>query len=482
MKFFSNMGYSEEIVHEVIRKYGPCTQPLLRSEEIEEENQRLQGHRNCVPCSVCPDATQSRSVGVGGSTSDLTGNSTPKNTQSHTEESVEENISLLPLIDSKPYTSNGRVNCFRRGPAGQKHVMCGRNEKDNGNVNLKSNGLSQSLSSSSHEEVSIILRGATGHQRDPAFPKNDFLHQADPLFPNNVKAAYKKPSGFYSSLQPKPRYSQNSLLLPLPQLLPSDTKTVLAGASDHTDSVVTGVQRFRDMLKTPYKLELKKCTQQKNITVFVPQWRTRRHPNVKEQHFLTQLKEVGILSLTSSRMVLGERIAASHVDSFLLHLAHKTAGVIVSNNNFRKFVTESVSWREIVAKRLLQYMFVGNIFLVPNNPLGRNGPRVEEFLRKEGSGDLEPLLSALQNVDMFAQSHNTQLPHFTSLASTSDIEQNHLMPAQSSSAETSELREALLNIFPDSEQKQKIEEILAAQPFLKDLNVLSGLILDLSLD
>nr|XP_048275175.1 NEDD4-binding protein 1-like [Myodes glareolus] len=543
VKFFSNM------IEEITRKYGPSTEQL-KILEIEKENQRLQGHRVCAPSSMCPDAAQSRSTDAGLSASELTEHSTPKSTESHTEQSVEEKFFQLPFTDSKLDTSKGRVNCFRSGPAGQKHEMWGTNE-DSGNVDLESNGLSQTLSSSSPEEVSFILRGATGHQRGSAFPKNNFLHQADPLLPNNAKAACKKP-GSYSSPQSKPRYSQNSSLLPLPQLLPSDTHAGLTGASDHTDSVVMGiqrfrdmgVQRFRDMLKVPYKLELKNepgrsdlkhividgCNVafthglhkffscrgiaiaveyfwnlgHRNITVFVPQWRTRRNPNVKEQYFLTQLKEVGILSLTPSRMVLGERISCSHVDSFLLHLAHKTGGVIVSNDKFREFVTASVSWREIIAKRLLQYTFVGDIFMVPDNPLGRNGPRLKEFLRKEGPRDLEPLLSDLPNVDTFAQSHNTQvaitsyqppywnqgtssdpwLPqqlHFISLASISNIEQNHLMPAQRSSAETSKLREALLKIFPDSEQKQKIEEILAAQPFLKDLNVLSGLILDLSL-
>ncbi|XP_006109249.1 NEDD4-binding protein 1-like [Myotis lucifugus] len=101
-----------------------------------------------------------------------------------------------------------------------------------------------------------------------------------------------------------------------------------------------------------------------------------------EQHFLTQLQELGILSLTPARMVFGERIA-SHDDRFLLHLADKTGGIIVTNDNFREFVTESVSWREIITKRLLQYTFVGDIFMVPDDPLGRSGPRLEEFLRKE---------------------------------------------------------------------------------------------------
>lgn len=36
---------------------------------------------------------------------------------------------------------------------------------------------------------------------------------------------------------------------------------------------------------------------------------------------------------------------------FLLHLADKTGGVIVTNDNFREFVTESFAWREIIQKR-----------------------------------------------------------------------------------------------------------------------------------
>ncbi|KAG9461482.1 hypothetical protein GDO78_016719, partial [Eleutherodactylus coqui] len=66
-----------------------------------------------------------------------------------------------------------------------------------------------------------------------------------------------------------------------------------------------------------------------------------------EQHFLQQLEELGILSFTPSRTVLGSRIAA-HDDRFLLHLAEKTEGIIVTNDNLREFVVETPTWTQII--------------------------------------------------------------------------------------------------------------------------------------
>uniref|UniRef100_UPI00202046B6 NEDD4-binding protein 1 n=1 Tax=Myodes glareolus TaxID=447135 RepID=UPI00202046B6 len=254
VNFFRTMGYSQEIVEKVIKEYGPSTEPLLLLEEIEKENKRLQGDRAFAPCTVCPDATQSRSAGVGSSMNELTAVSTPKNIQSHAEQNMVEKFSQLPFKDSKPCTSNCRVNSFRTGPVGQKHEMWGSNQNYSCNVDLETDGLSPSVASSSPKEVSFISRGATGHhQRSPAVPENGFQQQAESLAPSNAKAACEKRSGCCSSPQPKPHYSPP----PLPQLLPSATDARLAGTSELMDSSVTGVQRFRDTLKTPYKLELK---------------------------------------------------------------------------------------------------------------------------------------------------------------------------------------------------------------------------------
>ncbi|KAL4685974.1 hypothetical protein H8959_001571 [Pygathrix nigripes] len=424
VNFFKTMGYSQEIVEKVIKVYGPSTEPLLLLEEIEKENKRFQEDREFSAGTMYPETNKTKNKGVYSSTNELTTDSTPKKTQTHAQQNMAEKFSQLPFkVEAKPCTSNCRINTFRTVPIEQKHEFWGSNQNYICNIDPETDGLSPSVASSSPKEVNFVSRGASSHQpRVPVFPENGLHQQPEPLPPNNMKSACEKRLGCCSSPHSKPNCSTLSPPMPLPQLLPSVTDARSAGPSDHIDSSVTGVQRFRDTLKVPYKLELKNepgrtdlkhividgsnvaithglkkffsCRGiaiaveyfwklgNRNITVFVPQWRTRRDPNVTEQHFLTQLQELGILSLTPARMVFGERIA-SHDDRFLLHLADKTGGIIVTNDNFREFVNESVSWREIITKRLLQYTFVGDIFMVPDDPLGRSGPRLEEFLQKE---------------------------------------------------------------------------------------------------
>ncbi|XP_055464066.1 NEDD4-binding protein 1-like [Psammomys obesus] len=340
------------------------------------------------------------------------------------------------------------------------------------------------------------------------------------------------------SPEPKPRGPPLSEpLLQQPQLFPSGMGSAALGrSSEDPTASVTGVQRFQEALKRPYHLALRNepgradlkhvvidgsnvamahglkkffsCRGialaveyfwklgNRNITVFVPQWRTRRDPHVTEQHLLGQLQELGIVALTPARMVSRERIS-SHDDRFLLHLADKTGGIIVTNDNLREFVTESASWREIVARRLLQYTFVGDIFMVPDDPLGRRGPWLEEFLRKDlFSPDRQlvvdsgpPGMSTLDSVLWSpspspspsprppARTHGASpspgLPWqqlFTSTATRPRMQQKLARPAQRSWAEISKPREAPKSIFTDSEPKRKIDQIWRAHPSTRDLN------------
>lgn len=234
----------------------------------------------------------------------------------------------------------------------------------------------------------------------------------------------------------------------------------------------------------------------REITVFVPQWRQKRDRLATEQHFLNQLEDLRLLSFTPSREVCGQRIS-SHDDRFLLHLAEKTDGIIVTNDNLRDFVDTSDTWRRIIQERLLQFTFVEDHFMIPDDPLGKDGPHLDDFLRKENRrAPASP--PPLQPPDFRASSQQQQPVAVQTLRNPASVTSHPTThwphsgppewhpprrspspspspPPQRSQEETSELKRKLYDIFPD--QKQRIDRILSDNPYMRDLNALSGLLL-----
>lgn len=281
-------------------------------------------------------------------------------------------------------------------------------------------------------------------------PENGSPHQTGTSGSKDRKPDCAEPPSSCSSPHLKSKAPQMDPAL-LTQQFTSHPDARLTLPSDHIYSPFTRDQRFQAILKIPYQLDLRNAPAReglkhividgsnvamahglnkffscrgiaiaveyfwklgnRNITVFVPQWRRSRHPEATEQHFLSQLFELGILAFTPSRKNLGQKIA-SHDDRFLLHLADKTGGIIVTNDNLREFVTESVSWREIITRRLLQYTFVGDIFMVPDDPLGRHGPRLEGFLQREPfpPDRPPPKLDDQPNVRTFGHAIQSHIP------------------------------------------------------------------------
>ncbi|XP_029009813.1 NEDD4-binding protein 1 [Betta splendens] len=316
-------------------------------------------------------------------------------------------------------------------------------------------------------------------------------------------------------------------------------------ANDPPIPLVTGLTRFHQSLRTPYTLKLPNepgCPElrhiiidgsnvamahglhrffscrgialavetfwkrgHREITVFVPQWRQKRDRLTTEQHFLNQLEDLRLLSFTPSREVCGQRIS-SHDDRFLLHLAEKTDGIIVTNDNLRDFVDTSDTWRKIIQERLLQFTFVEDHFMIPDDPLGKNGPHIDIFLRKDNRRSpitpppLRPsdLQSSSQQQPVYVQALHTAprvsastprpppslIPHSGPWVHSGPPEwhpprrsppPSPSPPPQRSPGETSELKRRLYDIFPD--QKQRIDRILSDNPYMRDLNALSGLLL-----
>ncbi|CAB1323276.1 unnamed protein product [Coregonus sp. 'balchen'] len=168
-----------------------------------------------------------------------------------------------------------------------------------------------------------------------------------------------------------------------------------------------------------------------------------------------------------------------HTDSlFLLHLAEKTGGVIVTNDNLRDFVNTSEAWMKIIQERLLQFTFVEDHFMIPDDPLGKHGPHLDVFLRKDNRwSPVTPLLRP----DPQATPQHSGPPRWHYPTPSPPLQRSHpprptpSPPPQRSPLETMELKSKLYDIFPD--QKQRIDRILSDNPYMRDLNALSGLLL-----
>ncbi|KAF5901910.1 protein KHNYN-like, partial [Clarias magur] len=238
-----------------------------------------------------------------------------------------------------------------------------------------------------------------------------------PPFHTNLPSVCGPPQPTY----PTPLYTNVSEEKPKP-VEPTFYKPKHKPLPNKAGTVITGQQRFLEGLETSFVLQLKddhgdpglrqiiidgsnvamthglgiffSCRGialaveyfwnqgHRKITAFVPQWRQKKDSKIKEQHFMAQLQDLGLLSFTPSREVEGQRIN-SYDDRFMLQLARQTDGVIVTNDNMRDLVDESVGWREIIKTRLLQYVFAGDLFMVPDDPLGRSGPHIKDFLRTQ---------------------------------------------------------------------------------------------------
>ncbi|KAM4537316.1 protein KHNYN isoform 2-T2 [Odontesthes bonariensis] len=247
----------------------------------------------------------------------------------------------------------------------------------------------------------------------------------------------------------------------------------------------------------------------RHISALLPQWRQKSDPRIKEQHYLTELQKLGLVSYTPSREVHGKRIS-SYDDRFILQLAQKTDGVIVTNDNLRDLSDESPVWRDIIKKRLLQYTFVGDLFMIPDDPLGRGGPHLDDFLLSEhrspipGNHSFAGLATASSSSK--PPRSQTEVLNFRDRIPGVALEpsggggrgkgrvhgrgwdvghqhQQHgatgpelMLNMDRTPEETAGLREQLSQVFPD--QDNMVTLVLQCHTAEKDINVLSDLILE----
>ncbi|XP_009873297.1 PREDICTED: probable ribonuclease ZC3H12D, partial [Apaloderma vittatum] len=121
------------------------------------------------------------------------------------------------------------------------------------------------------------------------------------------------------------------------------------------------------------------------IKDFVPLWRKdppRQDSPIADQHILEELEKQSILVYTPSRKVKGKRVVC-YDDRYIVKVAYEKDGVIVSNDHYRDLQNENPEWKWFIEQRLLMYSFVSNRFMPPDDPLGRHGPTLNNFLSKK---------------------------------------------------------------------------------------------------
>ncbi|XP_036893419.1 protein NYNRIN isoform X2 [Sturnira hondurensis] len=124
----------------------------------------------------------------------------------------------------------------------------------------------------------------------------------------------------------------------------------------------------------------------REVTVFVPTWQLKKNRRVRESHFLTKLHSLKMLSITPSQLENGKKIT-TYDYRFMVKLAEETDGIIVTNEQLHVLMNNSK--KLMVKDRLLPFTFAGNLFMVPDDPLGRDGPTLDEFLRKPNRLDTD---------------------------------------------------------------------------------------------
>ena len=62
---------------------------------------------------------------------------------------------------------------------------------------------------------------------------------------------------------------------------------------------------------------------------------------------------------------------------------------IVSNDNYRDLMRENEEWKKHIENNLLQYSFVNDLFMIPEDPFGRNGPKLEDYLNLSNNTEID---------------------------------------------------------------------------------------------
>ena len=103
-----------------------------------------------------------------------------------------------------------------------------------------------------------------------------------------------------------------------------------------------------------------------------PQYLTEEDTNL-----LNFFKDIGVLHESPSRK-FGTEVIKSDDDLFILNTARLFKANILSNDRYREYESE---YFDVIKTHLIQPNFIKDELILPTDPLGSNGPKLDQFLR-----------------------------------------------------------------------------------------------------
>ena len=99
-----------------------------------------------------------------------------------------------------------------------------------------------------------------------------------------------------------------------------------------------------------------------------------------EQALIEKYGKLKILHWAPQRKV-GNELITSNDDLFILENALIHEGIVLSKDQYKNHYRKYPKYRGIIKNRLLKPTITNNRLILPVDPLGNDGPKLDEFLR-----------------------------------------------------------------------------------------------------
>ncbi|CAF0713001.1 unnamed protein product [Brachionus calyciflorus] len=202
------------------------------------------------------------------------------------------------------------------------------------------------------------------------------------------------------------------------------------------------------------------------ITALVPRFRrgnSDKECPTRNPEILDDLEKNGYLRYTPSQI---------YDDRVIIEAAFSLNAVIVSNDKYKDLRKEKHDWKDFIEKNLLEFTVVDDFFIVTDDALGRNGPKLDEFLAIKHNN-----VNNLKKSNLEQQQNNNNNQRKNSNQDLIDFKRQdtskvnfipNISQDERTSIQTSSLILSLMDIFPNNENR--IKQLVNSNRSVRDIN------------